>query len=211
MELEIRETEEESGISKKLIKAIIVGASVLGLGAWLLGRILHHTIPPIIIKSVDNDPEPVEVESPTTLVESKLLGDAVLPAARNVYTKRSFGKTKYVKVLLENTVTQVSEPPKEYRNKAGIVVQVWLQHNNGGMWEDDPASPQMVVTGTTLDFHLESDQLSRDKPNGNPFRRRKRSYNKNNKRWRISEIQVDNDKIPTVDYDDVRIAFDNHF
>ena len=211
MELETQESEEESSISRRLIKAIIVGASLVGLGAWLFGKqILHHTIPPIIIKSVDDDPDPIEVESPTALVENKLQVEAAAPVAQNVYTMSTFGKTKYVKVLRKNRGTGVSAPPKEYKNNAGVVVQLWLQHKQGGVWQDELPGPQLVVTGTGPDFHLTCDQLSRDKPNGNPVRLLKRSYNKN-KHWRIGTIRVDGDTLSTAGYDDVKIEFGNHF
>jgi hypothetical protein len=210
MELEMRETEESPSVSKKLIRAIIIGASVVGLGAWLFGRILHHTIPPIIIRSVDDDPEPIEVESPTTLIESSSFTEPVAPAPRRAYTKPNFGRTKYVKVLRKNTATGVSAPPEEYKNKNGLVVQLWLQHKQGGTWHDELPGPQIIVAGTANDFRLESDQLSMDKSTGNPIRQRKRSYNKN-KHWRIGTIEVDGNSLSTAGFDAVTIAFDNHF
>lgn len=222
MELETREPEERSGIFQKVVKAFVIGASVVGLGFLLrnrLGSLQSHTIPPIVIKSIDDGTEPIEVESRTTLQESTALTkdadtlttDEEAHVAQSLYTMPGFDKTKYVKVLRKNTTTGASEPPKEYRNNAGLSVNMWLQHKQGGVWQDEPNGPHLVVAGTMADFPLTSDRLSADKPTGNLNRPRKRSYNKN-KNWRIGKVQVaSNTPLSTNGFNDVTIIFDDHF
>src|SRR5687767_1818894 len=110
MELETQEPEERSGILQKVVKAFVIGASVVGLGFLLrnrFGSLQSHTIPPIIIKSIDDGSEPIEVESRTTLQESTALtkdadtltADEDAHVAQSLYTMPGFDKTKYVKVL----------------------------------------------------------------------------------------------------------------
>ena len=236
MELETQELEERSGIFQKVVKALVIGASVVGLGFLLrnrFGSLQSHTIPPIIIKSIDDGAEPIEVESRTTLQESSsltsdsasltyeadtltkeaetLTNQAAPHVAQSLYTLPGFDKTKYVKVLRKNTATGVSEPPKEYRNNAGLSVNMWLQHKQGGVWLDEPNGPHLVVAGTMADFPLTSDRLSVDTPTGNLNRPRKRSYNKN-KNWRIGKVQVaNNTPLSTNGFNDVTIIFDEHF
>lgn len=222
MELETQEPEERSSIFQKVVKAFVIGASVVGLGFLLrnrLGSLQSHTIPPIIIKSIDDGTEPIEVESRTTLQESTALtkdADTLTTeedahVAQSLYTMPGFDKTKYVKVLRKNTTTGVSEPPAEYRNNAGLSVNLWLQHKQFGVWQDEPNGPHLVVAGTMADFPLTSDRLSGDKPTGNPNRPRKRSYNRN-KNWRIGKVQVaNNTPLSTNGFNDVTIIFDDHF
>ncbi|HEX6125514.1 MAG TPA: hypothetical protein VFZ23_09110 [Pyrinomonadaceae bacterium] len=228
-ELETQEPEERSSIFQKVAKALVIGASVVGLGFLLrnrLGSLQSHTIPPIIIKSFDDGTEPIEVESRTTLQEGSTLTndsdtltneadtittDTNAHVEQFIYTMPGFGVTKYVKVSRKNTATGVSLPPEEYRSNGGLTVNLWLQHKQFGGWQDEPNGPHLVVTGTTADFPLTCERLSADKPTGNSGRPRKRSYNKN-KKWRIGKVQVaNNTPLSTNGFNEVTITFDNHF
>ena len=206
--------DEESLFSEKLVKSAVIGAIIGGLGFLIfkLWRPRSHTVPPIIIKSVDDSTEPIEIETETPLSETPALhGPAgIAPAQLKLYKMSGFGLTKYVKVWRRNG--SGSWHLESYKNSAGLVVRLWLEHKQGGQWQDEPDGPHLLINGTADEWNLTSDQLSVDKPNhGNNHRPRKRSYNKN-KNWRIGKVEVDsNVALSTTGYDQVRIEFGDHF
>lgn len=214
METQTSEADERSLTSSSLVKSVAVGAVVAAIGIVLYRWLFRsHTIPPIIIKSIDDEHEPIEIESETALVETTSLhsqAESSHLAARR-YRMPGFGLTRYVEVYFRNTATGQWKR-KWYKKNSGLIVNIWLQHKRGGQWHEEPNGPHLVVTGNMPDSPLTSEQLSRDKPNsGNPNRPRKRSYNKN-KNWRIGKVQVGSDApLPTDGYNDITIEFDNHF
>jgi hypothetical protein len=168
-------------------------------------QVLGHTIPPIIIKSVEDAPEPIEVESVTTLVENPAL-HREMSSQLKLYTMPDFGKTRYVEVFRE-TATGDWES-KHYENPYGLEVKMWLQHYTNGQWTFESSGPDLIVEGPSEGFSLTCERLSPDKKNpGDPRRRRKRSFNKN-KKWRIGRVQVGNDTIDAITY--MVVEFQDH-
>jgi|SRR5215204_3313247 len=211
--IDVSERNEKSVISEKLVKPAIVGAVIAGLGylfykSW---RPLTHTIPPIIIKSVDEDE--IEIETKTTLVESAALQEemSAAPLVRKVYTMPKFGQTKCVKIERRDAETGEWET-EEYEDTAGngFEVQLWLQYLENGQWIDETFGPHLQVMGTMPGFGLTCQQLSHDKPNWHIFRPRKRSFNKD-KEWRIGKAKVGSNAELTADgYDRMNIEFKDH-
>jgi hypothetical protein len=205
----VTEDYQEPFVSENFVKSIVIGAMLGGVG-FLLYRLLRspvsHTIPPIIIRSDETTPEPIEIETQNILVENRALSEHL---SAKLYRMSRFGLTKYVGVYREGTGTSDLVP---YKKDTGLVVEMWLQHRQGNQWHDEPNGPHLIVNGTVADFHLACEQLSPDKPNpGNPNRPRKRSFNRN-KNWRISKVRVDNNAPIALDnFKKMTIRFDNHY
>jgi hypothetical protein len=219
MELQNREPHEamftedhdEQFVSENFVRSVVIGAILGGVG-FLLYRLItqrkfHHTIPPIIIRSVEEAPEPIEIETENILGETSALtegaGSSTLSA--KLYRMAGFGLTRYV------VVDTGSGSPTRYKKNTGLVVKMWLEHKQGNQWLQEPNGPHLVVNGTSVDFPLTCEQLSPDKPNpGNPFRPRKRSFNRN-KNWRIWQVQVDSNAAILSTSRIMEIRFDNHY
>jgi hypothetical protein len=206
--------DQESLFSENLVKSAVIGAIIGGLAflVFRLWRPRNHTVPPIIIKSVDDSSEPIEIETERTLMETPALAGRPGVGADdlNLYQMSGFEKTEYVEVWWRKGSGSWHLQP--YKNSAGSVVRLWLQNKDNGSWQDEPNGPHLVVNGVAEGWNLKADKLSNDKPNhGNNYRPRKRSFNKN-KKWRIGKVQVDNHvQLSMTGFDQVVIEFDDHF
>ena len=223
MELQKREPNEtivsddhdERFVSENFVKAAVIGALLGGVGFLLYRWLLHPTIPPIIIRSDETTPEPIEIETETILNETEALsGQSTSPhLTRKLYKMPRFGLTRYVVVICRNSNGDVTVREPYWNPNSGFVVQMWLQHKQGNNpWQNEPGSAHLVVEGTSNDFPLTCEQLSQTKNNSSPHRPWKRSFIQHpNKKWRIWKVQVGgNTEIELGSNQSMEIRFDNH-
>jgi hypothetical protein len=209
MNLQTRtEDYDEPFVSENFVKSVVIGAIVGGV-SFLLYRKLSkkkrsHIIPPIIIKSLQETGEPIEIESRDPLSEHEALQSQSNLVDPKVYRLSNFGLTTFLRVYRQFTKPAVITP---YENVSGLTVNMWLQYKDGGDWLDLDGGPHLVVDGTLPGAPLTCEKLSGDKPNpGNNERPRKRSFNKH-KKWRIWRVEVDDDPIELEDFKKMEIRF----
>src|SRR5688572_4737836 len=120
MMLQNREEDGKSLFFYNWFRTLVTGAIlVLAAGVALGQDIKLHTVPPIIIKSVDDAGEPIEIESVRTLQESAAIAgkmDSRRPS-KHTYTLPSFGTAKYVEVFWE--INDGEWMSKSYSSTAG--------------------------------------------------------------------------------------------
>jgi hypothetical protein len=203
MELQKREADDRSLFSDNLIKTAIVGAILAGVGAALFRRKRprSHTIPPIIIRSVDTGPDPIEIETERELYEARALDQKV------EYETDDFGLTKWVVVELRKGNDWVKYG---FGRQRGLEVRISFQIKQLGTWINESGAPHLIIHGRSEHFPLTSDELSSDMP-GNSDRPHKRHYNKGNSKRRIGTVEVVGfQPLSTAGNDQVEVGFFDH-
>jgi hypothetical protein len=209
------EDHEDRFVSEYFVKSVVTGA-LLGGVVFLLFRLLKKKLeepvrPPIIIKSVGDSDDPIEIE---TLDILQLLRTASKPAgpsptSRSIYRTPGFGRITWVRILLKNHGPWGGPPP--FKTTGGCELKLWLQYLDGGRWEDADNGPHITFFGASPqdELRLECDALSTEEPTGNPHRPRKRKYNQD-ERWRIGYVEVvDHGRVNRGDNTKMEIWIDN--
>src|SRR5215203_212367 len=132
MELQTREVEGKSLFSYNWVRTVVIGA-ILPLAAGLaLGQDdKGHTVPPIIIKSIDEAGELIGIESATTLQESKAT-PGKLKLTRHIYTLKDFKTTKYVEIFWE--IDDGGWKSQIHDDVNGLDLKIWLQRYKNNKW-----------------------------------------------------------------------------
>ena len=208
MDLQTRTRDrEEHFVSHNFIKSTLIGAILGGVGFLLYRKLRHthtHVIPPIIIKSVEETGEPIEIESDHPLQVSEALAGEVRSssASRKVYRCPEFGLAKHVRVYRRFPnpvhVTPFDNPDD------GLVLKMWLEYKDGPDWRELEGGPHFEVDGTLPRAPLTCEELSADKPSGNSERPRKRSFDRPGK-WRISRVEADGEEVERDGYKKMEI------
>ena len=204
MELQTLEDDDRSFFSENLVKTAIIGAILAGAGLTLFRRKRprSHTIPPIIIRSVDTGPDPIEIETEEPLHEARALDQKV------EYETDNFDLTRWVVVELRNGNDWVKYG---FGRARGLEVRLSFQVKQpGGPWMNEGGAPQLVIHGRSEHFPFTSEELSSDMP-GNSDRPHKRHYNKGNVKRRIGTVEVVGfQPLSTVGNDQVEVGFFDH-
>ncbi|HEX6125515.1 MAG TPA: hypothetical protein VFZ23_09115 [Pyrinomonadaceae bacterium] len=181
MALQTRGAERSSFFSENLVKTALVGSIIGGVGYLLyrLGRPRGHTIPPIIIKSVDIGSDPIGIETEEPLEPARSL-------LQKIEYETDFDVTIGVLVELRNTPNQWVQ--YWFEDSSGLDVKIDLQQKDGNQWKDEPGFPHLTIAGKSERFRLTTEQLSGYMP-GNSDRPYKRGYNGTVKR-RIGKVEV---------------------
>lgn len=200
-------SEKRSLFNGSLVKAVVMGGIVVAAGALLFGQreeTKTHTIPPIIIRSVDSGDDPVLIET----VEP--LGDARGVSLRKKEYKTKFDLTRWVVVEMRSTSGDWVK--YGFGRKSGLKVQLHLQARQpDGSWRDEPAlAPHFVINGRSQRFPLTTEELTNDIKVPNDPRPHKRHYPGTEKR-RISLVDVAGfQPLSTVGNEIVEVGFDDH-
>lgn len=162
---------------------------------------LGHTIPPIIIKSVDSNLEPVEIELEEELVQDRALLEKVQ------YKIEGLDLTRWVVVELRSTSGDWVK--YGFGRKRGLEVRLSLQVKQGNQWVTEQGAPHLVIDGRSENFPLTTEELSDDIQGNNNDRPHKRRYKDNdNKKRRIGIVEVVGfEPLSTVGNEFVEVAF----
>ena len=113
-----------------------------------------HTIPPVIIKSVDDPNIPIDFETRGDLVGVFAFFDNQTNSTYNFskfYRIGSFKLAQHVRVQRKTAGTGISIT-HEYESEDGFIVQIFLQSWTGNQWEDENGGAHIIMRGKNTGF-----------------------------------------------------------